>query len=182
MSFLISFLMCTSCFLQHFYSFRGRTEKLLKFVPGLLQMWNGFVFICFWWYRLMNIFSYLFFSSENSCWIMQANLGLLKVLVAKSHAEGLQIHLASMVEGLLKWQDDTKNQFKSKVSVLSPLSTRDFSVLVHFLWLYSLIFLHINTSIDDISSALFKWIMCFSWMAMISTERYSNCSFLSGNI
>lgn len=50
--------------------------------------------------------------------IIKANLGLLKVLVAKSHAEGLQIHLASMVEGLLKWQDDTKNQFKSKIKLL----------------------------------------------------------------
>lgn len=46
---------------------------------------------------------------------MQANLGLLKVLVAKSKAEGLQSHLKSMVEGLLKWQDDTKTHFKAKV-------------------------------------------------------------------
>ena len=51
--------------------------------------------------------------------MMQANLGLLKVLVAKSKAEGLQAHLASLVEGLLKWQDDTKNHFKAKVC--SPL-------------------------------------------------------------
>lgn len=49
--------------------------------------------------------------------MMQANLGLLKVLVAKSQAEGLQAHLASLVEGLLKWQDDTKNHFKAKVCV-----------------------------------------------------------------
>lgn len=46
---------------------------------------------------------------------MQANLGLLKVLVAKSKAEGLQSHLKSMVEGLLKWQDDAKTHFKAKV-------------------------------------------------------------------
>ena len=46
---------------------------------------------------------------------MQANLGLLKVLVAKSQTEGLQMHLRSMVEGLLNWQDSTKNQFKAKV-------------------------------------------------------------------
>jgi ribosomal RNA-processing protein 12 len=38
---------------------------------------------------------------------MQANLGFLKVLVAKSQPEGLQMHLMSMVEGLLKWQDNT---------------------------------------------------------------------------
>lgn len=50
--------------------------------------------------------------------IIKANLGLLKVLVAKSHAEWLQMHLGSMVEGLLNWQDDTKNQFKSKVKLL----------------------------------------------------------------
>lgn len=48
---------------------------------------------------------------------MQANLGLMKVLVAKSQAESLQTHLKSMVEGLLKWQDDTKNHFKAKVCV-----------------------------------------------------------------
>jgi len=47
---------------------------------------------------------------------MQANLGLLKVLVAKSQVDSLQMHLGSMVEGLLKWQDNTKNHFKSKVS------------------------------------------------------------------
>jgi hypothetical protein len=46
---------------------------------------------------------------------MQVNLGLLKVLVAKSQPEGLQMHLTSMVEGLLKWQDNTKNHFKAKV-------------------------------------------------------------------
>ncbi|KAJ8751028.1 hypothetical protein K2173_016209 [Erythroxylum novogranatense] len=50
--------------------------------------------------------------------IIKANLGLLKVLVAKSQAEGLQMHLGSLVEGLLKWQDDTKNHFKAKVKHL----------------------------------------------------------------
>ncbi|OMP11677.1 Armadillo-like helical [Corchorus capsularis] len=50
--------------------------------------------------------------------IIKANLGLLKVLVAKSKAEGLQAHLASLVEGLLKWQDDTKTHFKAKVKLL----------------------------------------------------------------
>jgi ribosomal RNA-processing protein 12 len=49
---------------------------------------------------------------------LQANLGLLKVLVAKSQAEGLQLHLKSMVEALLKWQDDTKTHFKAKVGAL----------------------------------------------------------------
>lgn len=48
--------------------------------------------------------------------LMQANLGLLKVLVAKSQVDWLHMHLGGMVEGLLKWQDNTKNHFKSKVS------------------------------------------------------------------
>ncbi|KAJ6407322.1 hypothetical protein OIU84_010762 [Salix udensis] len=47
--------------------------------------------------------------------IIKANLGLLKVLVSKSQAEGLQMFLGSMVEGLLRWQDDTINHFKAKV-------------------------------------------------------------------
>ncbi|KAJ6330951.1 hypothetical protein OIU76_009529 [Salix suchowensis] len=47
--------------------------------------------------------------------IIKANLGFLKVLVAKSQAEGLQMFLESMVEGLLRWQDDTINHFKAKV-------------------------------------------------------------------
>ncbi|KAJ6362315.1 hypothetical protein OIU78_002676 [Salix suchowensis] len=47
--------------------------------------------------------------------IIKANLGFLKVLVAKSQAEGLQMFLGSMVEGLLRWQDDTINHFKAKV-------------------------------------------------------------------
>ncbi|KZV18259.1 hypothetical protein F511_34072 [Dorcoceras hygrometricum] len=50
--------------------------------------------------------------------IIKANLGLLKVLVAKSQAEGLHIHLRSLVEGLLNWQDSTRNHFKAKVKLL----------------------------------------------------------------
>ncbi|KAK6139545.1 hypothetical protein DH2020_026714 [Rehmannia glutinosa] len=50
--------------------------------------------------------------------IIKANLGLLKVLVAKSQAEGLQTHLRSMVEGMLNWQDSTRNHFKAKVKLL----------------------------------------------------------------
>jgi len=47
--------------------------------------------------------------------LVQANLGLLKVLVAKSPADSLQNYLSVMVEGLLNWQDETKNHFKAKV-------------------------------------------------------------------
>ncbi|GAB2291556.1 hypothetical protein Dimus_025810 [Dionaea muscipula] len=50
--------------------------------------------------------------------IIKANLGLVKVLIAKAHAESLQAHLRSLVEGLLKWQDETKNHFKAKVKHL----------------------------------------------------------------
>ncbi|KAL2470151.1 ARM repeat superfamily protein [Abeliophyllum distichum] len=49
--------------------------------------------------------------------IIKAILGLLEVLVAKSHAEALQKHLQSMVEGLLSWQDSTENHFKAKVKL-----------------------------------------------------------------
>jgi ribosomal RNA-processing protein 12 len=41
--------------------------------------------------------------------------------VAKSQAEGLQMFLGSVVEGLLRWQDDTKNHFKAKVLTTQTL-------------------------------------------------------------
>ncbi|CAN1284132.1 RRP12-like protein [Linum perenne] len=50
--------------------------------------------------------------------IIKANLGLVKVLVAKSQADGLLIHLGSIVEGLIRWQDDSKSHFKAKVKNL----------------------------------------------------------------
>ncbi|XP_054821263.1 uncharacterized protein LOC129320102 isoform X2 [Prosopis cineraria] len=56
--------------------------------------------------------------------IIKANLGLLKVLVAKSQTEWLQLHLKSMVEGLMKWQDNTKNHFKAKVKHLLEMLVR----------------------------------------------------------
>lgn len=56
--------------------------------------------------------------------IIKANLGLLKVLVAKSQAEGLQKHLQNLVDGLLNWQDSTKNHFKSKVKLLLEMLVR----------------------------------------------------------
>lgn len=52
---------------------------------------------------------------QSICSGKQANLGLLKVLVAKSPVEGLHANLKSMVEGLLKWPEGTKNLFKAKV-------------------------------------------------------------------
>ncbi|KAI3681816.1 hypothetical protein L6452_36621 [Arctium lappa] len=50
--------------------------------------------------------------------IVKANLGLLKVLVAKLQAEGLQTHMRGMVEALLSWQSSNKNHFKAKVKLL----------------------------------------------------------------
>ncbi|KAF2605537.1 hypothetical protein F2Q70_00025145 [Brassica cretica] len=50
--------------------------------------------------------------------ITKANLGLLKVLVAKSPVEGLHANLKSIVEGLLKWPEGTKNLFKAKARLL----------------------------------------------------------------
>ncbi|KAJ7963976.1 RRP12-like protein [Quillaja saponaria] len=56
--------------------------------------------------------------------IIKANLGFLKVLVAKSQAEGLKMHLRIVVEGLLNWQDNTKNHFKAKVKLLLGMLVR----------------------------------------------------------
>ncbi|RYR77294.1 hypothetical protein Ahy_A01g001738 isoform A [Arachis hypogaea] len=62
--------------------------------------------------------TYLQLPTENRE-IIKANLGLLKVLVVKLEAECLKgQHLRSMVEGLLKWQNSTKNHFKAKVKLL----------------------------------------------------------------
>ncbi|KAJ0240084.1 ARM repeat superfamily protein [Hirschfeldia incana] len=61
--------------------------------------------------------TYLLLQRKNKE-ITKANLGLLKVLVAKSPVEGLHTNLKSMVEGLLKWPEGTKNLFKAKVRLL----------------------------------------------------------------
>lgn len=56
--------------------------------------------------------------------LIKANLGLLKVLVAKSQAEALADHLRILVQGLLCWQGDTKNHFKAKVKLLLEMLVR----------------------------------------------------------
>ncbi|KAL3363467.1 hypothetical protein AABB24_012642 [Solanum stoloniferum] len=61
--------------------------------------------------------TFLLLKRENKE-IIKANLGLLKVLVTKSTADGLQAHLKNMVEALLGWQNSTKNHFKAKVKLL----------------------------------------------------------------
>ncbi|KAL9242169.1 hypothetical protein vseg_016195 [Gypsophila vaccaria] len=50
--------------------------------------------------------------------IIKANLGLLKVLVAKSQSEHLHSHLKDIVDGLLVGPCETKNHFKAKVKHL----------------------------------------------------------------
>ncbi|XP_021750210.1 RRP12-like protein [Chenopodium quinoa] len=50
--------------------------------------------------------------------IIKANLGLLKVLVAKSPSEILQIFLKGMVDGILVRRDDSMKHFKAKVKHL----------------------------------------------------------------
>ncbi|KAL4572212.1 hypothetical protein LXL04_018982 [Taraxacum kok-saghyz] len=55
---------------------------------------------------------------RNKREIVKANLGLLKVLVAKSQAEGLKMHMKGMVEALLTWQTTNKSHFKAKVKSL----------------------------------------------------------------
>lgn len=61
--------------------------------------------------------TFLLLKRENKE-IIKANLGLLKVLVSKSTADGLQAHLKSVLEALLGWQNSTKNHFKAKVKLL----------------------------------------------------------------
>ncbi|KAL2338811.1 hypothetical protein Fmac_013257 [Flemingia macrophylla] len=77
------------------YEFSDLVLTAFKFLPGALTLLQS-----------------------NNKEIIKANLGFLKVLVAKSQAEGLHTHLRSMVEGLLKWQDNSKNHFKAKVKLL----------------------------------------------------------------
>ncbi|KAJ4816277.1 RRP12-like protein [Rhynchospora pubera] len=56
--------------------------------------------------------------------IIKAILGFIKVLVAKSNANGLNERLSGLVEGLLKWQDNSTNHFKAKVKLLIEMLVR----------------------------------------------------------
>ncbi|KAJ0031444.1 hypothetical protein Pint_13558 [Pistacia integerrima] len=95
----------------------GETPHMISAaVKGLARLSYEFSDLVSNAYKLLPS-TFLLFQRKNRE-IIKANLGFLKVLVAKSPAEGLQMHLRSMVEGLLKWQDDTKNHFKSKVKLL----------------------------------------------------------------
>lgn len=74
---------------------------------------------------------------------MQANLGFLKVLVAKSQAHRLQEHLRSIIEGLLRWQDEKKNHFKAKVCTFMI-----YKLAIYFIKLVSDIFNLFIYSVD----------------------------------
>ncbi|MED6200947.1 hypothetical protein PIB30_090241 [Stylosanthes scabra] len=95
----------------------GETSVMIsaaaKSLARLTYEFSDLVLPAFNWLRS----SYLQLPTENRE-IIKANLGLLKVLVVKSQAEWLKVHLQSMVEGLLKWQNSTKNHFKAKVKLL----------------------------------------------------------------
>eukprot|EP00850_Spirogloea_muscicola_P009487 SM000053S17444 [mRNA] locus=s53:449406:462681:+ [translate_table: standard] len=50
--------------------------------------------------------------------IIKAVLGLVKVVIARLPAGELEPYLASLIEGLLLWCEDAKNQFRMKVRVI----------------------------------------------------------------
>ncbi|XP_068658787.1 uncharacterized protein [Aristolochia californica] len=108
--------------LQHFFNMvagglAGETPHMISAaVKGLARLAYEFSDLISAAYNLLPS-AYLLLQRKNRE-IIKANLGLLKVVVAKSQAEGLQAHLKSMVEGLLKWQDNSKNHFKAKVKLL----------------------------------------------------------------
>ncbi|XP_042499483.1 RRP12-like protein [Macadamia integrifolia] len=109
-------------FLQHFFNMvvgcmAGKTPHTISAaVKGLARLAYEFSDLVSVAYTLLPS-SFLLLQRKNRE-IIKANLGLVKVLIAKSQADCLQTHLRSMVEGLLKWQDDAKNHFKAKVKHL----------------------------------------------------------------
>ncbi|KAK9110865.1 hypothetical protein Sjap_018925 [Stephania japonica] len=108
--------------LQHFFhmvagGLAGDTPQMISAaVKGLARLAYEFSDLISAAYNVLP-HAFLLLQRKNQT-IIKANLGLLKVLVAKSQAEWLKIHLKSVVEGLVKWQDDTRNHFKAKVKLL----------------------------------------------------------------
>lgn len=113
----------------------GRAEKLLQFfnmvavgmvsetphmvsasIKGLARLTYEFSDLISDAFKLLPS-SFLLLQRRNRE-IVKANLGLIKVLVAKSKADSLETHLKGIVEGLLKWKDETKNHFKAKIKSL----------------------------------------------------------------
>ncbi|MQM05498.1 hypothetical protein Taro_038315 [Colocasia esculenta] len=108
--------------LQHFFNMvagglAGETPHMISAaIKGLARLAYEFSDLLGTAYNLLPS-TFLLLQRENRE-ITKANLGFLKVLVARTQADGLHEHLKSIVEGLLKWRDDTKNHFKAKVKLL----------------------------------------------------------------
>ncbi|XP_074269300.1 uncharacterized protein LOC141592498 [Silene latifolia] len=95
----------------------GETPHMISAaVKGLARLTYEFSDLLSAAYQVLPL-SFLLLQRKNKE-IIKANLGLLKVLVAKSQSENLHNHLNVMVEGLLKWPCETKNHFKAKVKHL----------------------------------------------------------------
>lgn len=107
--------------LQYFYMVAGglageTPHKISAAMTGLARLAYEFSDLVSAAYSVLPS-TYLLMQRKNKE-IIKANLGLMKVLVAKSPAEGLETHLRGMVEGLLNWQDSTRSLFKAKVKLL----------------------------------------------------------------
>lgn len=97
----ISLVQLTTCCHLYFFSCKERTVKFSKYTLYTTRIFDH---VKTWCLVLGPIF-----------YVLQAILGLIKVLVVKSDADGIQMHLKTIVEGLFKRQDDTNNHFKAKV-------------------------------------------------------------------
>ncbi|CAI9100786.1 OLC1v1037959C2 [Oldenlandia corymbosa var. corymbosa] len=95
----------------------GETPQMISAsVKGLARLAYEFSDLLSMTYALLPS-TFLLLQRKNKE-VIKAGLGLLKVLVVKSQAENLETHLRDLVEGLLNWQDSSKNHFKAKVKSL----------------------------------------------------------------
>ncbi|GAA0164038.1 hypothetical protein LIER_19765 [Lithospermum erythrorhizon] len=95
----------------------GETSHMVSAaVKGLARLAYEFTDLISATYNLLPL-TFLLIRRKNRE-IIKANLGLLKVLVAKSQVQNLNTHLKSLVDGLLNWQDSAKNHFKAKIKLL----------------------------------------------------------------
>ncbi|CAA7401204.1 unnamed protein product [Spirodela intermedia] len=115
-------------YLQHFFNMvagglAGETPHMISAaIKGLARLSYEFSDLISTAYSLLPS-AFLLMQRENRE-ITKANLGFLKVLVAKSQANGLHMHLGGIVDGLLKWRDNTRNHFKSKVKLLIEMMVK----------------------------------------------------------
>ncbi|CAA6664606.1 unnamed protein product [Spirodela intermedia] len=115
-------------YLQQFFNMvagglAGETPHMISAaIKGLARLSYEFSDLISTAYSLLPS-AFLLMQRENRE-ITKANLGFLKVLVAKSQANGLHMHLGGIVDGLLKWRDNTRNHFKSKVKLLIEMMVK----------------------------------------------------------